>query len=439
MANVAVSALTELLGASLDANADALLVSDMSARLSKRMTPANIMRASLYNLTSVYDFTTGSLGPFVTFTRASTGWYRDSAGAIAAALTDVPRFAYDPVALTPRGLLIEQSTTNQFAYSDEFDNAYWTKTRTTIAANAYGTMDKLIEDTQSTAHSTSRTVSVTAGTVYCFSAFFKAAERSHCVLTLPTVMMGSVTRHYFDIGTGALGTGSAGGTEFIEHVGGGVYRCTVLFTCSTTHAASAPIVELWQGFGSVNYTGDGVSGYYIGGASFTDATSLTSPILTTGAALTRAADEVRIANPAALVDQCWIVKARTPRKLIGVAENVAFQVDDGTGANARVLIHGTDGVLYAITTVGGVINCFISLGAVAGDTDFTVAVRWADNNFAASLNGGAVVTDTSGLNPLGLTTARVGSGAGTNYWNSTIRRIETRRTASNAELQALSV
>jgi hypothetical protein len=397
------------------------------------MTPANIMRASLYNLTSVYDFTTGSLGPFVSFTRASTGWYRDSVGAIAAALTDVPRFQYDPVALTPRGLLVEQSTTNQFAYSDALNDASWVKVRTSApVADGYGTMDKLVEDTNGSTHNVSRTSSLVAGTTYCFEAYAKHAGRDFLTFVLNTLVTGGGTvRSYFNINTGALGTGSAYLTESIEHVGNGVYRCSALVTSIYTGSGSLVFYEMAQVNNNANYTGDGVSGLFLGGMSLTDCASLTSPILTTTAGATRAADEVRIANPAALIDQCWIVKARTPRKLIGVAENVAFQVDDGTGANARVL--------YAITTVGGVINCFISLGAVAGDTDFTVAVRWADNNFAASLNGGAVVTDTSGLNPLGLTTARVGSGAGTNYWNSTIRRIETRRTASNAELQALSV
>jgi hypothetical protein len=80
-----------------------------------------------------------------------------------------------------------------------------------------------------------------------------------------------------------------------------------------------------------------------------------------------------------------------------------------------------------------------SLGAVAVDTDFTVAVRFANNNFAGSLNGGAIVTDLVGTNPVGMTTARIGDAAGGGYaWNSTIKTIETRRTASDAELPLLA-
>lgn len=132
------------------------------------------------------------------------------------------------------------------------------------------------------------------------------------------------------------------------------------------------------------------------------------------------------------------MKGRTPRKIGAGAVNVVFQVDDGSGNNRRTLRYGTDGKLHVIATVGGVDQCDLDLGAVANDTDFAVAIRWADNNFAASLNGGAIVTDASGSNPLGLTTARVGCSSAGNYWNSTIRTIETRRTASDTELPLLA-
>ena len=94
--------------------------------------------------------------------------------------------------------------------------------------------------------------------------------------------------------------------------------------------------------------------------------------------------------------------------------------------------------MFAFAAVGGVTQCNMSLGAVAVDTDFTISVRWADNNFATSLNGGAIVTDVSGTNPVGLTTARVGVDSASAYWMSTIKTIETRRTATDAELPLLS-
>ncbi len=52
------------------------------------------------------------------FTRSSTATYFDSSGDLQVASNDVPRIDYNPVALTPRGILIEQSRTNTIKNSE---------------------------------------------------------------------------------------------------------------------------------------------------------------------------------------------------------------------------------------------------------------------------------------------------------------------------------
>lgn len=59
-----------------------------------------------------FDFMGGSLPPGATLTRASTGWYSDSAGVLQSAASDVPRFNYDPSTLALQGLLVEPARTN---------------------------------------------------------------------------------------------------------------------------------------------------------------------------------------------------------------------------------------------------------------------------------------------------------------------------------------
>jgi hypothetical protein len=59
------------------------------------------------------DFTTASLDPRVTFTRAgNTATVTNSSGYVVPINADLPRFDYDPITLVCKGLLIEESRTN---------------------------------------------------------------------------------------------------------------------------------------------------------------------------------------------------------------------------------------------------------------------------------------------------------------------------------------
>lgn len=68
-----------------------------------------------------------NVGPLVTATRASTGTYVDANGVIQTAAINEPRFDHDPVTGESLGLLIEEARTNLVTYSEQFDNAAWTK------------------------------------------------------------------------------------------------------------------------------------------------------------------------------------------------------------------------------------------------------------------------------------------------------------------------
>lgn len=59
------------------------------------------------------DFTTASLDPRITFTRASnTATVTNSSGTIVGINANLPRFDYDPVTLVCKGLLVEETRTN---------------------------------------------------------------------------------------------------------------------------------------------------------------------------------------------------------------------------------------------------------------------------------------------------------------------------------------
>jgi len=76
----------------------------------------------------LFPFTGGTLPVGATLTRASTGWYFDSAGVLQSAANDVARFTYDPATLALQGLLVEPARTNSI------------RNNTMVGANAPSTL-----------------------------------------------------------------------------------------------------------------------------------------------------------------------------------------------------------------------------------------------------------------------------------------------------------
>jgi len=401
--------------------------------------------AALTSRRQTFDFTAGSLPSGVTLTRASAGYRFNSSGVLVSETTDVARFDHEPIAFTPRGLLVETARTESYVYNTLLSNAAWgfngcTPTHNSTAGPDGTVTATLLAEGVTTAQNFGRlALTYVSGTTYMHRVYAKANTRNWIALYWDPNRFGGTGFSYFDISTGTLGTASANMSTFIRPVANGFYECTVIGTCVSTGAGNN---SFWMANanGGRTYTGDGVSSLYVWGPSM-QAGATTGQFIATGAATaTRAADIVTITNSLALTDNCWVVRGRTPRDLRASSGNVVvFQVDDGTNNNARSLYYNTSGALIVQTTNAGVTVGSINLGVVAADTDFTVACRFADNNFAASLNGGAIVADVSGVQSLvPMTAVRIGRGPSVGYWNSTIKTIETRRTATDAELPLLA-
>jgi hypothetical protein len=152
--------------------------------------------------------------------------------------------------LDTTALLSFVGANNIVGYSEEFDNSYWHKNDSSIAANATiapdGTMtaDLLKEGTSNWNHSLGKQTSTSypAGTSYNFSVYLKKGTGT---LAPDTIALGfnegnSTTLPYviFNISTGVVVTsGNAGDSNFgssIENVGNGWFRCSMFGTVATT-------------------------------------------------------------------------------------------------------------------------------------------------------------------------------------------------------------
>lgn len=160
-----------------------------------------------------------------------------------------------------------------------------------------------------------------------------------------------------------------------------------------------------------------------------------SPIITTSAAVTRSADTGTTTDATYIAQRGWLVEALTPLGLPASGTQIIAQWDDGTANNRWLVERDTAGNIHVRVVTSGVAQAdMVSAATVGNNTAFKVAFRIATNDFAMSLNGASVVTDTSGTVPT-ITTGRFGTDtAGANYFYGIIARIRGATTLSNSDL-----
>ena len=236
------------------------------------------------------------------FSRASTATYFDAAGVLQTAAVNQPCFdyAFDGGKWIPQGIRIETASTNLVLFSEQLDNAAWSKTRATVTPNAAlglgGTMtaDKIVESASSGTHVVYQGVAKAASAVrYSWTVYAMAAERTKVELLLDSDVVGNLAKCVFDLAAGTAGTPVTGGAFSgaaveMEDLGSGRYRCTLT---ATSDADSHIYGEILLYAGSESYVGDGASGLYVLGMQLEQGAA--SSYIPTGAAtVTRAADTV---------------------------------------------------------------------------------------------------------------------------------------------------
>ena len=312
-------------------------------------------------------------------------------------VANVPRLDYLNSSC-PR-LLLEPQRTNLVTFSEQLDNAAWTKGGTTISANTSATLDpsgyngsdKLVEDSSTGVHrvfnNSSVVVSDSVATTY--SVFAKAAERTQIYLR-----DNDIVGARFNLSTGAVISTEGTATATITNYGNGWYRCTITRISSNT--AGRVIVYLDNGGDS--YTGNGTSGVYIFGAQIeSSAAYATSYIPTLGAAVTRGADAASKTGISSLIGQTEgtlfidvnldTVSAQTNDPVLiylrGTNVETYIEIIDNGGISS---LHFNSGVQASIDAPAG--------SLIAGRNKF--AFTYKQNDFALYLNGVLMGTDTSG-------------------------------------------
>ena len=173
-------------------------------------------------------------------------------------------------------------TRNLLTRTEEFDNAAWTKIRSSISANIAtapdGTLtaDKLVEDSSNNSHFMSQVLlSVSGNASLAISIYAKAAGRDFLAFVTAD-SAGGFNSSFFNLSNGTLGTVASGHTASIQSAGSGWYRCIIVQSQSATTGAFTFYPGSAATNGSAAYLGDGTSGIYIWGAQLEQSATATA-------------------------------------------------------------------------------------------------------------------------------------------------------------------
>ena len=352
-----------------------------------------------------------------------------------------------------QGILVEAARTNTILQSNDCATT-WTTTNMLAfgsgsVSNSTGTLDPvglntadlLVPTTGNNAKALNQPYTATA-TSWTLSQYVKPAG-----YTKFGFREGTVTGAYatFDLtGAGTVIEVNLA-TATIQALSNGWYRVSMTYTgTAAVHGWRSYVMDSGYASGapsSYNYVGDGTSGMYLWGAQAEAGAFATSPIETFASTVTRAADNISLATTAFP----FSATAGSVYASVGTGNNTSgvdaiLEISDGTTNERLMVIYHTSATTVGIHAAdGGVAQVGpSSLGTISGAA-YKVAAAYAANDYAGTLNGGAMITDASATLATATKINIASNGTGTGAPNRYIKQIMYfSRRMTNAELQTLA-
>jgi hypothetical protein len=376
---------------------------------------------------------TKSFSDIITFTRASTATYFNSAGVLTSAAINVPRFDYNPSTLTARGLLIEESRANLLLQSaDLYETGTgavnWIYSIGAVAANTQIAPDgTLSADTLTTtgggAQSIYQSATVSASTSYTFSVYVRLGTM--LVSDYKIAVYNNSTPGFIASDIVPLQTPTTSGWT----------RITYTFT-TPVGCTSVRVYPFRNGIGLSSCT------VFLWGAQLEAGAFPTSYIPTTTTALTRSADvaQVNTLSPWYNASEGTIYSEGSVASFAATPAITSFS--DGTDTGNLIQTNTSSlGVVRLRVTIGGVaqVNNISSGVTATANTTFKSASTYKASDFAISVNAAAAATQASGSVPTPTQLRFMQTGSGGSIFTGYLRRITYYpRRLSNAELVSIT-
>ena len=349
-------------------------------------------------------------------------------------VANVPRLDY--LGSTCPRLNLEPQRSNLFTFSENFDNAAWTKVTATVTANNVASPDGSTnaDKVEFSSGYINGATTVTANQTYTIS-FFAKKGTANLFQISEAFYVGTTVA--FDLNTGTV----TSGTGKIENYGNGWYRCSMQFTYGVGQTVASWLVRNYQ------------AGYiYLWGAQLEAGSYATSYIPTLSASATRGADAASKTGISSLIGQqegviYW--EGILPSNTEGGSSLAANIINSDRNINANSgysinYIPSTQGITFSFFIGNGTFVPDVNLGnnLFAPGTYVKIAAAYKSGSSALVVNGGspavstASFTSTTSISALWLNDVNVYFGYPTNLQTSVIAFFLTRLT--NAQLIELT-
>lgn len=359
-------------------------------------------RAIVRDHTTAANNFNGLAADKLTYTAPSAKYIMNSEGLLESASTIRCEWSGS----TKLGLRIEEARTNVCLWNRDLTNAAWTATNITAAKNQTGA------DGSANAASS---ITATAGNA----------------TILQSITLASSTRYQSAYVKRITGSGTINMTTD----GGSTWNViTVTSAWTRVGFTQAAVTNPNVGFRIVT-SGDAIAVDFVQNET---GAFITSPIATTSGTATRAADDVTLATSAMpFSTTAGYVLARVKGAVTGGV--CQWSITNGTTAERLLSLYHPNNYHFFVAD-GDVAQAILSAGENFADIFSKTTVAWATNDFGASVDGGAAVTDSSGTLPT-VTTLRLGGNysAGIEPLNGHVAYLKyLPRRITNAQLQSES-
>ena len=355
-----------------------------------------------------------------------------------------PRIEYDAEG-NCLGLLVEEGRTNLVTQS-EFASGF-TNSLATLTLNQVASPDtninaaSIVPSAANGEHFVQYILSSPSSGTYTQSVYVKANGYSKVALT-PVHLgadQGATSTAKFDL-TEGTSTQSGSAVPYISNLGNGWYRIGITYTTTGTVTSHRVRVQVLSDSYGYVWQANGADGIYVYGAQLETGSFPTSYIPTSGSAVTRSADVASLAVSEFGYNQdqgTVVVEAQRfgtnnyPRTVM---------IDNGSESESISLgAWGQSTIVVGYVVSSGAVQASVSTGGALAN-NFKHSLAYKKDDFGSSRDGGAVVTDTSGVIPATPTTLRLGRNSQVaQFLNGHIKSVQYYPLRlSNAQLQALT-